>query len=71
LLTHFAAEKRHIGLETFNKLVQAQSRAYQRYQEVLAVCSDPRVILDSLIVLREDGKGGTFDQWMDVLRKLL
>jgi len=71
LLTYFVVVRGGDGIgNTFNKLLSAQSSDYHKFREVLSICDDKQIILDSLIVLREEKKIAYFNDWMAIIRRL-
>ena len=71
LLTYFVVSIGGDGIKnTFEKLLSKQSSDYHKYKDVLIICDDKNIILDSLIELRQQKKLVSFDDWIDIIKKI-
>jgi len=71
LLTYFVVVRGGDGIKnTFDKLLSKQSSDYHKHKDVLSICNDKNIILDSLLELRQQKKQVSFDDWIIIIRKL-
>jgi len=71
LLTYFVVARGGDGIKnTFEKLLSKQSSDYHKYKDVLMICDDKKMILDSLIELRQQKRQVSFDEWIEIIRKI-
>lgn len=54
---------------SFESLNANQSQTYRNFQEILSICEERDVIIDSIIKLRSLDDGATFDDWIRAVKQ--